>query len=300
MGENSAIAWTDHTFNAWWGCTRVSPGCTNCYAETLATTRFQLRVWGVDANRKAMSENYWREPVKWNKRAAAAQALNPDAHRPRVFCSSMADVFELLPERNVDAANVQRKARDRLWKLIEATPALDWLLLTKRPENVDALVPWGHGTAKPVWPRNVWLGCTVEDEERTARIDILRDIPARMRFISFEPALERVDFAGKLQGIGWLIIGGESGSNARPFDVMWAREALDAARAQDVAPFVKQLGQNPHDSRRSMVGGWSPGDPEPDTRLVLASKKGVEISEWPEDLRVQEFPPPDFLTDHFP
>lgn len=283
MGESSAIAWTDHTFSPWWGCTRVSPGCERCYAERLATVRRKLPVWGVDAPRKEMSEAYWRAPFKWNRKAEAAGV------RARVFCASMADVFETVPERNVHARVVMARVRSRLFPMIQATPWLDWLLLTKRPQNVESIAPGAW--ALDGWPPNVWLGVTVEDNDRRSRIDTLREIPAAVRFISYEPAVEGVDFRDHLEGIDWLIVGGESGAGARIFDIEWARQAIAAARTQGAAPFMKQLGSDPHDSRRTLIGGWSPGDPEPDTR-VHAKGKGDDPSEWPEDLRVQEFPCP--------
>lgn len=271
MGADTLISWADDTFNPWWGCTRVSPGCTNCYAERLATVRRKLPVWGVDAERKPMSAAHWRLPEKWNREAEAA------GQRRRVFCASMADVFELLPERNVHASVVVAEARTRLWALIERTPWLDWLLLTKRPENVRQLVPWGSA-----WPRNVWLGTTVEDNVRRERLNVLREIPARVRFCSYEPAVEGVNFnLGWLKGIHWLIIGGESGPGARPFDVSWARFAIRAALDQGTIPFVKQLGARPL---------WGPFDsPQLATARSVDGKWGTP-SEWPEDLRVQGWP----------
>lgn len=272
MGENSGIAWTHHTFNPWWGCSRVSPGCEHCYAERLATVRRKLPVWGVDAARKPMSEAYWRAPLKWNRDALAA------GERRRVFCASMADVFELAPVQNEEAHRVMVAARERLWRLIESTSALDWLLLTKRPQNVDFLVPWGGERRGGPWPANVWLGVTAEDERRAReRIPILLGIPARVRFVSHEPALERVDFfpflgrGDRHAPLDWIITGGESGPGARPYDPDWARLVVAQCRIGGAAPFVKQMGAAP-------VG------------LELRAKKGDDPSEWPADLRVQEFP----------
>ena len=269
MGEVSAIAWTDATFNPWWGCTRVSPGCENCYAETLATVRRKLPVWGVDAERKPMSEAYWRDPVKWNRKAGEGP------ERRRVFCASMADVFEMPPERNAQAWGVQTVARERLWKLIEATPNLDWLLLTKRPQNVRGLVPWTHG-----WPANVWLGTTTEDQKRyDERWPILAEIPAAIHFISHEPALGPLEIRHH-EGArpDWVITGGESGHGARFYDLGWARRVVEQCREYGIAPFVKQLGADPIDG----TAGCS---------VRLRDRKGGDPSEWPEELRVQEFPP---------
>lgn len=262
MGEVSAIAWTDATFNPWWGCARVSPGCENCYAEELATTRRKLNVWGVDAERKPMSEAYWREPLKWNRKAEA------EGVRRRVFCASMADVFERPPVRNTQANDVQTSARGRLWLLIATTPWLDWLLLTKRPENVASLVPWVN------WPANVWLGVTAEDQRRAdERVPILLSIPARVRFVSHEPAIEAVDFSRWMPGIDWVITGGESGPGARGYNPTWAKDVIAQCRRGGAAPFVKQLGANVLD-----FGG------------AIKDRKGGDPNEWPEELRVQEFP----------
>ena len=125
MGQHSAIEWTDHTFNPWWGCTRVSPGCKYCYAEAWAK-RFGHNVWGKDNTRRLFGENHWNEPIIWHQKAIEKN------ERARVFCASMADVFEKNPLLNSE--------REKLWELIELTPMLDWLLLTKRPENMADLV----------------------------------------------------------------------------------------------------------------------------------------------------------------
>src|SRR5688572_13560706 len=127
MGKNSPIEWTHHTFNPWWGCTKVSPACDHCYAEAWAR-RVGAKVWGSRAGRRFFSDNHWREPIRWNTAAAEMKA------RQRVFCASMADVFE--PRPDLDGS------RARLWELIRQTPWLDWLLLTKRPEHVLTVVPW--------------------------------------------------------------------------------------------------------------------------------------------------------------
>ena len=308
MGKDSAIAWTDHTFNPWWGCARVSPGCEHCYAELLATVRHKLPVWGVDAERKPMSEAYWRAPLKWNREAEKAGV------RRRVFCASMADVFELLPERNAAGRAVQDAARARLWPLIEATPHLDWLLLTKRPENVIRLVPWGRFDGPgpdwyPAWPKNVWLGTTVEDQRRAdERIPILLSIPARVRFVSAEPLLEPVDLGliGTVarstlprhtavhELIDWVIVGGESGPGARPFDLDWARDIVGQCKAAGVACFVKQLGSRPESTNKAAyLEAARRGSSEGLGRsraISLRDRKGGDPAEWPPILRVREWP----------
>lgn len=180
MGEKSSIEWTDHTFNPWWGCTRVSPGCVHCYAET-----FDKRVhgkdrahWGVKAGRRFFGDKHWNEPLRWNASAAKAGV------RERVFCASMADVFEDRPEL------VEHRAR--LFALILATPSLDWLLLTKRPEKMVRLAEEAGWEGD--WPSNVWAGCTVEDQQRAdERIPELLLVPAAVRFLSCEPLIGAVD-----------------------------------------------------------------------------------------------------------
>lgn len=179
MGADSKIEWCDHTFNPWLGCTRLSPACDHCYAEGWARRTGQAALW--DGERRWTTPAYWREAHRWNRRAAAAGS------RPRVFCASLADVFDnQVPER----------WRDDLWHLIDQTPQLDWLLLTKRPQNIAKMLPgpkigapaWGDG-----WP-NVWLGTTVENqEEADRRIPPLLAAPAAVHFLSCEPLLGAVD-----------------------------------------------------------------------------------------------------------
>ena len=144
MGKESKIEWTHHTFNPWWGCIRVSPACKHCYADTWAK-RLGANLWGAKSERRFFSDAHWNEPIKWN-REAVTQGV-----RRRVFCASMADVFE--DRRELDLH------RERLWRLIEATPQLDWLLLTKRIEHVRTLAPW-----KSRWPANIWLGTSTENQ----------------------------------------------------------------------------------------------------------------------------------------
>jgi protein gp37 len=217
MGADSAISWTDHTFNPWWGCERVSPGCQHCYAETLAK-RFGTE-WGKTADRRFFGDKHWNEPVRWNKAAAR------DGVRRRVFCASMADVFEDRDELTPH--------RERLFPLIRDTPHLDWLLLTKRPLNVQRMVPgeWNHG-----WPANVWLGFTAEDQARydersTALWSTLMRRP-RVVFVSAEPLLGPITdlLSGGLRP-DWVIVGGESGPGARPMHPAWARDVLGLCKS---------------------------------------------------------------------
>jgi protein gp37 len=253
--ENSKIGWTDHTLNPWRGCTKVSAGCQNCYAEE-QQARYNGAKWGDDQPRIIAAESSWKNPIKWNKDAAAAGI------RARVFCASLADVFEDRPELVAP--------RERLFHLIEATPHLDWLLLSKRPENMQRLTPptWAAG-----WPENAWAMCTVEDQvQAKKRIPHLMQVPAKVRGVSVEPMLGPVNLANHavdnaydmvLQynedgtpslyeemnsshiGLDWVICGGESGDKHRPFDLAWARDLEHQCMAERVAFFMKQLGGFP-------------------------------------------------------
>src|SRR5690349_5916790 len=218
MAKDSKIEWTHHTFNPWWGCERVSPACKNCYAEAWAH-RLGMDLWSKDAPRRMLSDAYWRQPAAWDREAERS------GRRDRVFCASMADVFE--DRRDLDAP------RERIWKLVAETPNLDWLLLTKRPHRVRHLTPWGD-----MWPRNVWLGTTVENQRwAEKRVPELLAHPAAVHFLSCEPLLGPVDLAawmpaaGRERSIGWVIAGGESGHRARPMNPDWARSLRDQCQA---------------------------------------------------------------------
>lgn len=272
MGQNSSIEWTHHTFNPWRGCSKVSPGCAHCYAEREANRRGpSFGIWGDAGTRVIASDAYWRQPLLWNKRAAAA------GQRHRVFCASLADVFEDRPELAAPRA--------RLYELICQTPHLDWLLLTKRPQhaqrlwsgaNVDAFD--GSESVGPVWQRNVWLGTSVENQAAADdRVEHLVRVPAAVRFLSCEPLLGPINLnwigceyqgadafdgvidalrgetwvedwcdsegkkrerrvTGACGRIHWVIAGGESGPHARPMHPDWARSLRDQCAAAGV-PF---------------------------------------------------------------
>jgi protein gp37 len=261
-----------YTFNPWRGCTKVSPGCTHCYAE--ATGKRNPRVlgeWGLRGRRAVAAESYWRRPLAWDRAAARA------GERRRVFCASLADVFEERDELE--------GPRERLRALMSSTPHLDWLLLTKRP---DFAARWIAGRRMP---DNYWLGVSVEDQERADEgVPILLRIRAPVRFLSVEPLLGPVDLRPWLWHLAipkhrgswppervrdfWVIVGGESGPRARPCDPAWIRSIAEQCRSYGVPCFVKQLGRRP-------VG------------LRLVDKKGGDPAEWPEDVRVREFPRPD-------
>jgi len=243
--ENSKIEWCDHTFNPWIGCTKVSPGCANCYAEMLMDKRFGQVEWGPTGIRKRTSKANWRKPLTWNGKAKR------EGRRYRVFCASLADVFEDRPE-------LDGWRTDFLW-MAEDTPNLNWLLLTKRPENVTRMMPrrlrWFAG-----WPDNIWIGASIENQEQAdKRIPELRRIPARVRFLNVEPLLGPVDLDewlmpneshpshGILAGdslLDWVIVGGESGPNARPMQSDWVRSIRDQCQEADIPFFFKQGSSN--------------------------------------------------------
>jgi len=220
MGENTAISWCDHTFSPWWGCTKVGAGCQHCYAETLAK-RFGVG-WGPEVQRRIFGDHHWNDPIRWDRKAAK------QGTRAKVFCGSMCDVFEDRPEL--------REMRVRLFGMVEETQWLDWLFLTKRPQNVMGKIP---STWAVSFPRNVWLGCTIEDRAALSRLDDLRATPAALRFLSCEPLLEDLGPVD-LTGIGWVIAGCESGPHARPtpagaFESLWMQ-----CRLLEVPFFMKQ------------------------------------------------------------
>ncbi len=320
MAENTKIQWATHTFNPWRGCAKIAEGCANCYADAQSKRNpGTLGVWGPDGTRVLASESMWRSPVKWDLEAGRQRDNWPygggkdkgDYVRPRVFCASLADVFEDWPgimrgskggylhhadkwQRRDGSLYVEISdiaigksrvtlddARARLFALIDATPNLDWLLLTKRPENVRNMWlderhyrPTGH---RP----NVWLGTSIacqEDADRNIpELLTCRDLAAKL-FVSAEPLvgpvdLSRVDLRSDLpvasnweakdvvrrtfesygptherrsdrtgHGVDWVIVGGESGPHARPCNVDWVRSIVRQCKDAEVACFVKQLG----------------------------------------------------------
>lgn len=252
MGLNSSIEWTTHTFNPWWGCTKVSDGCRHCYAETLSL-RYGNDNWGKGKKRRLMSDAYWKEPLRWN---AAAERTG---HRAQVFCASMADVFD--PEAPAEQLN-------RLWNLIRNTPHLDWQLLTKRPERVLKSLPrdWNAG-----W-RNVWLGTSVEDHKVIERIDHLVRIPSLVRFLSLEPLIGPLPNL-PLDGINWVIVGGESGPGARSMQPEWVRDIRQQCRATGVAFFFKQWGgMRKHETGRKLDGRFYSEMPRSTNRIIQVER----------------------------
>lgn len=227
MAQSSTIEWTDHTFNPWTGCTKISPGCDHCYAEAWAK-RSGIVKWGKGP-RKRTTETYWRAPHIWQKKAELFQAQY--GRRQRVFCASLADVFD---------NKADKKWRADLFELIKATPSLDWQLLTKRPQNIRKMLPndWGENGYD-----NVWLGFTAEDQLRfNQRKRFLLEIPAAVWFVSYEPAIGPLRLSNSDPKPDWLIVGGESGGGARYMDADWVRDILNDCSEFAIAPFFKQWG----------------------------------------------------------
>ncbi|MET3627181.1 phage Gp37/Gp68 family protein [Burkholderia sp. 572] len=269
MSENSKIEWTDSTFNPWEGCQKVGPGCDHCYAEA-RNARFGGGTavnWGPGAPRRRTSAANWRKPLAWN--AAHADFFAEHGRRQRVFCASLADVFDNA---------VPDAWRADLFDLIWNTPHLDWLLLTKRIGNARPMISRalelaGRGVNTP-WPwSNVWIGATIVNQEEADRdIPKLFTVPAHVRLLSMEPLLGPVDISRHLDycekldkhgisrrvggqhikcdehcGISWVIVGGESGPGARPMHPDWARSLRDQCAAAGVPFLFKQHGE------------WAPG-----------------------------------------
>lgn len=277
MATKSNIQWTDSTFNPWIGCTKISPACDNCYAERDFDHRLHVVVWSAGQPRKRTSVQNWNQPLRWNKlpfsectqcgyRTDLRTAHCPDcnawepwrAARRRVFCASLADVFD---------NEVPDSWRADLFDLIWQTPHLDWLLLTKRIGNAERMIARalelaGRGINTPwPWP-NVWIGATICGQDEAERdIPKLLSVPARVRFLSIEPMLGPISFEGMfanpsnpadgtnmLEELDWVIVGGESGPDARPMHPDWVRSLREQCQATDVPFLFKQWGE------------WAPGE----------------------------------------
>lgn len=225
MGKETTISWTNHTFNPWIGCTKVSPGCDNCYAATL-DSRWGHDSWGKTKPRRVTSNSYWMQPLRWNQEALRL------GRRDFVFCASLADVMD-------DEAPAG--ARERLWQLIDGTPNLTWQLLTKRPHRYEHYLPpngFPHG--------NVWLGTSTENQQfYDMRWPILQRAAeglSLIAFVSYEPALGPLTIRQHSVLPSWIIAGSESGPKRRPAETEWFEELRDECTALGVSFFMKQLG----------------------------------------------------------
>ena len=224
MGTETKISWTTHTHNPWIGCTKVSPGCDHCYAETL-NHRWGNDNWGKGKPRRVTSDANWKQPLRWNKIAEAA------GEKHKVFCASLADVMDdEAPEGQ----------RERLWELIDSTPNLIWQLLTKRPQRYLRYLP------KEFKYRNVWLGMSAENQETfEVRADHLIDASVNrgtVAFISYEPALGPLTLSTRPNWqLDWLICGGESGANRRPMEQIWVENIRRECDERGTKFFMKQM-----------------------------------------------------------
>lgn len=309
MAEHTKIEWCDATFNPWIGCTKVSPGCDHCYAECSTPARTLQVNWGPGAPRRRTSASNWALPERWNAQADAFMAQH--GRRQRVFCASLADVFDNA---------VDREWRDDLATLILNTPDLDWLLLTKRIGNAGAMLGQMFLDGPP---DNLWLGATIVNQPEADRdIPKLLAVPAAKRFLSMEPLLGQVDLrlptrtwtnsrgcatcdhccngdrcddpthfsrgrpdwaphcrcpycrgTGKGMPIDWIIVGGESGPGARPMHPDWARSLRDQCEAAGVPFLFKQWGE------------WAPAN-GPEFIRKGGSRRDLYVCMWGEMARV--------------
>lgn len=285
MAENTNIEWAHHTFNPWIGCTKVSPACDHCYAEADFATRRKVVQWGAGQPRKRTAPSTWAMPIKWN---AEAERLGV---RYRVFCASLADVFD---------NEVPAEWRDDLFGLIYATPHLDWLLLTKRIGNAGNMLPVPFDFDR-LYP-NVWIGVSITSQAEADRdIPKMLQVPAAKRFLSMEPLLGPVDLGlcdcdhgsvpaphniggvtcPKCNGTGgrmvdWVIVGGESGPNARPMHPDWARSLRDQCQAAGVPFLFKQWGEWCPRGPESL--GYPSVDGVPRFRMTDAGHNGQDLA----------------------
>lgn len=330
MAQYTSIEWADATFNPWRGCTKISDGCKNCYAEASSGRNpATFGEWGKNGRRVVASDSYWKMPHKWNADAAAGlchDCRNDPKKRPgcnscggvgvfdkpyrlRIFCCSLADVFEdasTCPEN--DYPDVM-SARVRLFKLIEETPQLDWMLLTKRSKNILKMIPaaWHHSP-----PPNWWQGVSAEDQKQwDIRCGDLIKTPALTRFVSVEPLIGEIDGSEYLgmrradlfenvkksyksifdgdadehlaRALHWILIGGESRQkgNVRDCKMDWVRKLMRQCLQTGTAVQIKQLGSMPMEQDPDDTSG-------PGVRLKLAHHKGEDIEEFPVDLRVRQ------------
>ena len=228
MGTGTKIEWAHHTYNPCIGCTRLSPACDHCFAADWAGRYGQAHLW--EGERRQTSAQTRHQPFKWNREAIAA------GERRRVFCGSLMDFAD---------NQIPSRWRDDAWHVMAMCQALDWMVLSKRPQNYGKMLPGtpiGAPQWRDGWP-HVWLGTTVEDRKRLVNVDHLRAVPAAVRFLSIEPLLEDLGELD-LTGIHLVIVGGESGHHARPMHPGWVRSIRDQCLEQGVAFFFKQWGEH--------------------------------------------------------
>lgn len=252
MAATTEISWCDSTFNCWIGCTRLGPPCLHCYAAVSTPARAMEIEWGPGKPRHRTSEATWRQPLVWERGHQKFYAQH--GRRRRVFCASLADVFD---------NEVDPQWRADLFALIASTPNLDWMLLTKRIGNAPRMLPsdWCDG-----YP-NVLIGSTIADQDELARdLPKLFEVRAHHKFISYEPALGPLDIAEQMQywDVDLLIAGGESGRNARPAPVEWFQSLARQCADHGTMFWMKQLGG-------------------------VRDKRG-NLEDLPPDLRIREFP----------
>ena len=253
MGEKTGIEWADSTANLWMGCTKISPACDNCYAERDFAEFHKMVEWGPHGDRRYVKAG-WSLIEKMNRKAAKNNGVDPELGRKRrIFVNSLSDFFDnhksILPEW-----------RKRAFEIFEACDNVIIMLVTKRPENIAKMVP-SHWMER--WPDHVWLMVTTEDQIRADhRCSILKTIPAKVKAVSVEPMLGPVDLAEWLpwgctaphcpcktesecmeHGINWVVIGGESGPNARPTNPAWVYALVEQCRQANVPVVFKQWGE---------------------------------------------------------
>ncbi len=264
-----------YTFNPWWGCFKVSEGCSRCYAETIAS-RFNRGIWGKKTPRKFQSDKYWENLRLWDNKAKQAGV------RLKVFVASMSDWLEVRDDLV--------EPRQRLLDEIHKRKNLNFLLLSKRPETLKTgnrkqiSSAWGKtavfGGGNENWlkaPDNVWTGTSIESEKYLGRAcDIAESVHAPVHFLSLEPLLEYVDlkplFARFPRINWWVIVGGESGNKARDFNPSWAMQIIEDCQNYNIPVYIKQMGSV-----------WA-------KRNSANHNKGEDLREWDHHLRVQEFP----------
>lgn len=259
MGETSAIQWTDATWNPWTGCHKISPGCKFCYMYT------DKKRYGQDPTVVARSKTTFSDPLKWKE--------------PRkVFTCSWSDWF-------IEEAD---NWRSEAWEIIRGTPQHTYQILTKRPERIRECLPadWGMGYS------NVWLGTSIENQDYGERVKYMAGLPAAVRFLSIEPLLGPLDLGLGYAYLEWVIVGGESGPSARPMRREWLQRILGDARLANVPVFVKQLGAAFSDEVNGIAGKSLkvPSEASPLISRRLKDPKGGDWTEWPEQLRIREFP----------